>query len=203
MQKPTTNYQLPTTESPLVVIVGETASGKSALAMELARQFEGEILCADAMTVYTGFDIGTAKPSARDQAEITHHLLDIADPAQGFNAAQFKHLAERAITDIAAHGNYRLWSVAAGLYVDSLLYDYQFTDSPNIGERDVLNTMTLAELRLLAESRGFDTTSIDSANPRRLIRLIESGGKQAVCAPMRENTCVIGLRLDRENLNRV
>ena len=73
----------------LIVIVGETASGKSALAMEVARRFNGEIICADAMTVYKGFDIGTAKPSEKDRADVPHHLLDVADAAEGFTAAEF------------------------------------------------------------------------------------------------------------------
>lgn len=82
--------------APMIVVVGETASGKSALGLQLARQFGGEIICADSMTVYPGFDIGTAKPNAAERAEVRHHLLDIADPAGGFSAAQFQQLAQAA-----------------------------------------------------------------------------------------------------------
>lgn len=186
--------------SPLVVIVGETASGKSALGMELAERFGGEIICADAMTVYPGFNIGTAKPSETDRAKVPHHLLDIADPAQGFSAAQFKQEAERAIADILARGKLPIMVGGSGLYIESVLYNYQFNVLPNTGERDVLNTMSLAELLVLARERGLDTTGIDAANPRRVMRLIETNGLKAVRSDLRENTCVIGIRTNREQL---
>src|SRR5260221_12585582 len=85
---------------PLIVIVGETASGKSVLAMELAQKFNGEIICADSRTVYKGMDIGTIKPSKTDQQKIAHHLLDVITPSQTFTAANFKKLANQAIKEI-------------------------------------------------------------------------------------------------------
>ena len=188
------------THCKLVVIVGETASGKSALAMDIARRFNGEIICADAMTVYQGFDIGTAKPSENDQAEVPHHMLDVASPTTGFSAAQFKAQAEQAIHAISARGKLPVLVGGSGLYVDSVLYDYAFLPSPNIGERDVLNTMELADLLTLAHDRGLDTSSVDTANKRRVIRLIENGGAVARRAPLRPQTCIIGLRTERDNL---
>jgi tRNA dimethylallyltransferase len=188
------------THCKLVVIVGETASGKSALAMDIARRFNGEIICADAMTVYQGFDIGTAKPSENDQAEVPHHMLDVASPTTGFNAAQFKTRAEQAIHAISARGKLPVLVGGSGLYVDSVLYDYAFLPSPNIGERDVLNTMKLADLLMLAHDRGLDTSGIDTANKRRVIRLIENGGAVAQRAPLRPQTCIIGLRTERDSL---
>lgn len=188
------------THCKLVVIVGETASGKSALAMDIARQFNGEIICADAMTVYQGFNIGTAKPSENDQAEVPHHMLDVASPTTGFNAAQFKTLAEQAIHAISARGKLPVLVGGSGLYVDSVLYDYAFLPSPNIGERDVLNTMQLADLLMLAHERGLDTSGIDIANKRRVIRLIENGGAVAQRAPLRPQTCIVGLRTERDSL---
>ncbi len=188
------------THCKLVAIVGETASGKSALAMDIARRFNGEIICADAMTVYQGFDIGTAKPSENDQAEVPHHMLDVASPTTGFNAAQFKAQAEQAIHAISARGNLPVLVGGSGLYVDSVLYDYAFLPSPNIGERDVLNTMELADLLTLAHYRGLDTSGIDTANKRRVIRLIENGGAVAQRAPLRAETCIIGLRIERDSL---
>jgi tRNA dimethylallyltransferase len=109
--------------APLIVIVGETASGKSALAMELAQKFDGEIICADSWTVYKGFDIGTAKPTAADRKLVPHHLLDVADPAVGFSAAVFQRMAKQVIEDITARGKIPLLVGGTGLYVDSILYD--------------------------------------------------------------------------------
>ena len=184
----------------LVVVVGETASGKSALGMELARKFNGEIICADAMTVYKGFDIGTAKPSKDDRAEVPHHMLDIVDAASGFSVAAFKRRAEEAIADVAARGRLPIMVGGSGLYIDSVLYDFQFVSSANSDERDVLNTMSLSELLSVARMRGLDTCRIDAANPRRVIRLIETNGATPERSTIREHTCLIGLQIDRAAL---
>jgi tRNA dimethylallyltransferase len=127
----------------LVVIVGQTASGKSALAMELARQFDGEIICADSRTVYRGMDIGTAKPSAEDRAKVPHHLLDVVDPDERFTVVEFKRLTEVAITDISVRGKLPIMVGGTGLYVDSVLFDYQF--SVEGSERDPANPRHLKQ----------------------------------------------------------
>lgn len=196
----TTNNKLPISDSQLIAIVGETASGKSALAMEIARRFDGEIICADAMTVYRGFNIGTAKPSETDRLAVPHHLLDIADPAQGFNVAAFQQLASRAMADIWSRGRVPILVGGSGLYIDSVLYDYELQPSPNIDERDVLNTMELAELLALALSRGLDISGVDVRNKRRVIRLIENGGIASARAPLRPHTCIVGMHIERNEL---
>lgn len=114
-------------KTPLVVIVGETASGKSALAMEIALRFNGEIICADSRTVYTGMDIGTAKPSATDQQLVRHHLLDVVRPNEKFSVADFKGLTLAAIADISGRGKLPIMVGGTGLYIDSVLFDYQFS----------------------------------------------------------------------------
>src|SRR5476651_1891671 len=111
---------------PLVVIAGETASGKSALALQLARQFNGEIICADSWTVRREADIGTAKPSAAEQALVPHHLLDVAGPDEDFTAAVFKRLANKAIKEIAGRGRLPIMVGGTGLYVDGVIYDFNF-----------------------------------------------------------------------------
>ncbi|HSX46740.1 MAG TPA: tRNA (adenosine(37)-N6)-dimethylallyltransferase MiaA [Patescibacteria group bacterium] len=116
------------TEPILIAIVGETASGKSALALELAQHFNGEIVCADSRTAYQGMDIGTVKPSVADRHLIKHHLLDVAAPDQKFNVAQFKTLANEAITDISKRSKLPIMVGGSGLYVDSILFDYRFDD---------------------------------------------------------------------------
>src|SRR5438132_7918182 len=89
---------------PLIAIVGETGSGKSALAMALAKNYSGEIICADSWTVRKRVSIGTAKPSPSERAQVPHHLLDIVEPCQDFSAALFKRLATRAMQQIHARG---------------------------------------------------------------------------------------------------
>jgi tRNA dimethylallyltransferase len=110
----------------LIVIVGTTAAGKSAAAMHIAQEYNGEIICADSRTVYKGMDIGTAKPSVEDQATVPHHLLDIVEPNQPFTAAQFQKLANQAIADIQSRGKLPIMVGGTGLYVDSILYNYDF-----------------------------------------------------------------------------
>ncbi len=117
--------------APLIVILGETASGKTAAGLQLAQQIDGEIICADSRTIYKGMDIGTAKPTLKEQHLVKHHLLDILEPDQKFSAAEFKRRANKLIDEIWARGKFPIVVGGTGLYIDSLLFDYQF----NIGER--------------------------------------------------------------------
>lgn len=127
---------------PLIVIVGETASGKTALGIELAKKFNGEIICADSRTIYRGMDIGTAKPSQAEQAGIPHYLLDIRDPDERYSVADFKADALQAIADISARGKLPIMVGGSGLYIDAVLYDYQFADPA--AARDPQNPRHLA-----------------------------------------------------------
>lgn len=185
---------------PLIVIVGETASGKSALALELAERFDGELICADSWTVYTGFDIGTAKPTPEERARVPHHLLDVADPAVGYSAAIFKRQAQAAIADIASRGKLPIMVGGTGLYIDSVLYDYSFLPASDPAERAELNALSLEELLSRAESLGLDTDGIDLRNKRRVIRLIENDGNRPTKGPLRENTLIIGLQRPLDEL---
>lgn len=186
--------------SPLVVIVGETASGKTALAIELARRLGGEIICADSWTVYKGFDIGTAKPTAREQAGIPHHLLDVADPEEGFSAAVFQRMAKQKIDEITARGNMPIMVGGTGLYADSILYDYSFMPVSDPVQRERLNGMTLEALLQHAAALGLDTSGIDERNKRRVIRLIENNGVMPTKQPLRNNTAVLGIRRPQDEL---
>lgn len=105
----------------MVVVAGPTAAGKSALALRLARRFDGEIVSADSMQVYRQLDVGTAKPGAAERAEVVHHLLDVAEPDEQFSAGRFAELAHAAIADILARGRRVFVVGGTGLYLRALL----------------------------------------------------------------------------------
>jgi tRNA dimethylallyltransferase len=183
--------------SPLIVVVGETSSGKSALALELAKRFDGELICADSWTVYRDFDIGTAKPTIAEQAVVPHHLLDVADPRTGFSAVLFQKLAQRAIADIASRGKLPIMVGGTGLYIDSVLFDYSFLPPSDPGVRSELNAMDLEQVLARANKLELDTTGIDLRNKRRVIRLIENNGQRPVRHDIRPNTLVLGIAVER------
>ena len=184
----------------LLVIVGETASGKSALAMRLAKKYDGELICADSLTVYKGFNIGTAKPSYKEQAEVRHHLLDVTTAEKGFAAPEFKHLAEEAIADIQSRGKVPIVVGGSGLYIDSLLYDYEFLEKSDPLERQKLNEMELSEVISLAQAKGLSLEGIDLRNKRRVIRLVENEGRLPAKSALRHGALVLGLKVERAEL---
>jgi tRNA dimethylallyltransferase len=186
--------------APLIVVVGETASGKSALSLELAKKFNGELICADSWTVYKGFDIGTAKPSNLERAMVPHHLLDVADPRGGFSAVIFQQLAQAAIDAIHRRGRLPILVGGTGLYIDSVIYNYGFLSAPPPELREKLNGMPLAEVLELAKSKGLDTSGIDVRNKRRVIRLIENEGALPTRKPLRPNTLILGIQTPRDTL---
>jgi tRNA dimethylallyltransferase len=107
--------------APLVAIVGPTASGKSALALRLARERRGEIVSCDSLQVYRGLDIGSAKATSAERDEVPHHLLDVADPGQGFSAADYARLARAALDGVRARGRLPVVAGGTGLYLRALL----------------------------------------------------------------------------------
>ena len=186
----------------MVVIVGETASGKSALAMEMAKKFNGELICADSSTIRKDLDIGSAKPSKEDQQLIKHHLLDMAKPDEVFSAAKFKQLAQKAIKDISNRDKLPILVGGSGLYVDSILYDYEFLPPADLKERDLLSKLSVKDLLSVARGRKLDVSEIDTANKVRLIRFIQTNGKLPKKRSLRKNTLIIGLKTNREDLNK-
>lgn len=160
----------------LLVVVGPTASGKSALAMRLAKELGGEIICADSLTVYKHMDIGTAKPTKADQKEIKHWGLDLVGPGQRFTAAQFKHNAQGWVADIQSRSKLPIVAGGTGLYVDSLIFDFSFGGSANPKQRRKLEKLTSDELQNLIKHKAYLMPS-NTQNRRHLIRTIERKGK--------------------------
>jgi tRNA dimethylallyltransferase len=186
----------------LLVIVGETASGKSDLALKVAKAYRGEIISADSWTVYKGFDIGTGKPTTTQQKAVKHHLLDVRQPTDGFNAPMFKDLAEKAINDIQKWGKLPILVGGTGLYIDSVLYDFGFLPDVSRQERAKLDSMHIGALIELAEELNIDLSGIDIRNKRRIIRAIEAKGEKPTRSGLRAGTLIIGLQLSREVLRK-
>jgi tRNA dimethylallyltransferase len=188
------------TTGPLLVIVGETASGKSSLALQIATHFKGEIICADSWTVRRGTNIGTAKPTDAERNVIPHHLIDVVDPDEEFTAAIFKRLAIESINDITSRGKLPILVGGTGLYVDSILYNYEFLPPGDRKARELLNSLSCEELLSKISEAGLGLGNVDIRNKRRLIRLLETQGARQVKHSLRSNTLVIGLKLSQDIL---
>jgi tRNA dimethylallyltransferase len=185
--------------SPLLVIVGPTASGKSALAMNVARAVDAEIICADSRTVYKGMDIGTAKPSLADQEEIRHHLLDIVDPREPFSVALFKQLAQQAVNDISSRGKMPILVGGTGLYIDAVIFDYKFGKKPNSKERLKLLENDVDQLQQICVTSRVNLPE-NALNKRHLVRTIELGGQIKDPKKIRDNTLVVGITTSKDIL---
>jgi tRNA dimethylallyltransferase len=184
----------------LLVIAGSTASGKSDLALKIAKAHRGEIISADSWTVYKGFDIGTSKPTTTQQKAVKHHLLDVREATDGFNAPMFKESAEKAIKDIQKRGKLPILTGGTGLYIDSVLYDFGFLPSVSPRERERFNRMSLPELIEIAQLQNIDLTDIDTRNKRRVIRAIEAKGEKPTKKQLRPGTLMVGLQPGAEEL---
>lgn len=190
-----------TKASPLLVIVGETASGKTALSLALARKFNGEIIAGDGRTIYRGMDIGTAKPTAKERRTVPHHLIDELDIGQPITAALFKQKVVAAIEHIHAKGKLPILVGGNGLYIDSVLFDYAFNVPVNPTERLRLQQLSVNELQTEMKARGIALPENDQ-NPRHLMRALETNGQAAKRGPLRPDTLVLGTELEREVLKR-
>lgn len=207
-------------KKPLVVIVGPTAVGKTDLSIKLAQKLNAEIISADSMLVYRGMDIGTAKPTAAEMCNITHHLIDIVDPFENFSTAEYKDLAKKSIDDIISRNKLPIVAGGTGLYINSLLNNYDFTPATN-------DDNYREELKQLACEKGneylhsmlekIDYPSFVRIHPndlRRTVRALEVyhfTGKtityyqeESKKIPSEYNFAMVGLTIDRSMLyNRI
>lgn len=184
---------------PLIVIVGETASGKTQLALEMAARFNGEIIAGDSRTLYKGMDIGTAKPTTAERQLVRHHLLDISTPDKAITAKEFRQLADAAIADIMGRGKVPFLVGGTGLYIDAVLFGFSFAGEPDLQWRQKAADMEIAELQSALLERGIPLPS-NKQNPRHLIRQLETGGQPGNNHQLRDNTLIIGLQVERDIL---
>lgn len=184
----------------VIAIVGPTAAGKSAVAMRAAEAIGGEIVSADSRQVYRGMDIGTAKPSAREQARVRHHCIDLVDPGTRYDAARYQRDARVALADIADRGVRAYVVGGTGLYVRALLDDLRLATRPaDPAVRAALEARGAAEggARLHAELARIDPESagrVDARNVRRVIRYLEIA-TLAGAVPLGRSTGVDALRI--------
>ncbi|MEK7163024.1 MAG: tRNA (adenosine(37)-N6)-dimethylallyltransferase MiaA [Patescibacteria group bacterium] len=170
------------TSHKIIVVLGPTASGKSELAVKIARKFNGEIISADSRQVYYGLNIGSGKvlrdkkiPKSYFYKEIPHHLLDVASPKRTFTVAQYQKLAKKALKEIIKRGKIPIICGGTGLYIDALIYDYQL---PNVPPQPKLRKQLEKKLteELFQQLQKLDprrAKNIDKNNRRRLIRALE------------------------------
>jgi tRNA dimethylallyltransferase len=182
----------------LVVILGQTATGKTALAIELARKHNGAIICADSRTIYKGMDIGTAKPSQVEQNSIQHYLLDVVEPNQSFSVVEFKTLCQKYIAKIREEGKVPIIVGGSGLYLDAFLYDYKFRNTTGL---DVSEMTDDQKLELAQELYPQEILKIDSKNIRRVEQLLTRGPVNTNDRRHIKIACkIIGLELDKLTL---
>jgi len=163
----------------VIVLAGPTASGKTALSLELARIYNGEIVSADSMQVYRGMDIGTAKATPEEQAKAVHHMLDVADPGESFSVSRYVEMADSCCRDILSRGKTPVITGGTGLYIDSLISGRSFSDGA--GESPLREEL-YAEYdekgggHMLERLAQFDPARAQKLHPsdrRRIVRAIE------------------------------
>jgi len=162
-------------ENKLIVIVGPTASGKSDLAVKIAKKIGGEVISADSRQIYAGMDIGSGKITKKEMMGIPHHLLGVANPRRQFSVARFKKLANEAIKKIRSENKVPILCGGTGLYIQSVVDGILIPEvKPNFLLRSKLSRKTTAQLyEMLKKMDPRRAGSIDKFNPRRLIRAIE------------------------------
>lgn len=199
----------------VIAIVGPTASGKTGLSVELAKAVDGEIINGDALQVYRGLDIGTAKITEEEKDGIPHHLFDLKEPAESFSVAEYQTVVRKKIKSIQSRGKMPIIVGGTGLYVQSVLYDFRFTEEASdlaVRKRLEHELQEQGAEKLyarLVKADPLDAQKIHPNNHRRIVRaleIIEVTGKtkgdheQQTGNQALFNHLLIGLELERELL---
>lgn len=196
----------------VVAIVGPTASGKSALAMDVAELINGEIIGTDSMQAYRGMDIGTASPSEADRARVRHHMVDVWDIDRAVTVVEFRDRARAAIEDVHSRGKVPVVVGGSGLYVRAVLEEMDFPGTdPNVRgywESELASKGASALHALLAERDPDAAAAIEPGNGRRIVRALEVGDitGEPFIAQLPDPvdaypTLRIGMRIDRSELD--
>jgi tRNA dimethylallyltransferase len=200
-------------EPPIVAVVGATAAGKTDLSLELARRLDGEIVNTDAMAVYRGMDIGTAKPSEAERQEVAHHLLDLLDVTEPLTVAEFQGWAREVIAEVRGRGRTPVLVGGSALYTRAVLDRFEFPGTdPEVrrGLEDELAAVGPTELHhRLAEADPVAAARILPDNGRRIVRALEvvtiTGRPFSASLPEHEyadaRTVQIGVDIDRPTLD--
>ena len=198
----------------LIVVVGPTAVGKTALSIELAKKYQGEVISGDSMQIYRGLDIGTAKVTAAEMQGIPHHLIDIRDSHESYSVAEFQKEARELITAIHQRGHLPIVAGGTGLYIQALLYDYQLgaaeESEPSVRQRYQQEAARIGREALWQKLNALDplaAAKIHYNNERKVIRaleVLETTGT-SIAAPTTVPEAVydyfmIGLSTDRQLL---
>lgn len=195
----------------VLVIVGPTAIGKTALSVDLARRFNGEIINGDSIQVYRGLNIGSAKVTENEKKGIVHHLLDYKDLTERYDVATFQKDAREKIREINERGKTAVVVGGTGLYIKALLYDYEFVENPINIDENKYNDLNNEQLhQRLKELDKESAKAIHPNNRKRIIRaliLAESGTKKSTqedkqAGVMIYDVKIIGLTMDRQRLKK-
>ena len=162
----------------IICVVGPTASGKTKLAVQLAKACGGEVVSCDSMQIYRHMDIGTAKPTREEMDGVPHHLIDIIEPDEDFSVGKYVQLADRCVQDILSRGKTAIIAGGTGLYVDSLIAGRRFAPVPQTGKREALEAQLreaggAAMLERLREIDPAAAARLHPADEKRIIRALE------------------------------
>ncbi len=162
----------------IICVVGPTASGKTAFAVRLAQSLGGEVISCDSMQIYRRMDIGTAKPTVEEMAQIPHHMIGIVEPNEDFSVGKYVQMADAVLQDVLARGKTAVICGGTGLYVDSLIAGRSFAPYPATGKREALEKRAAEEgigplLARLCEVDPASAARLHASDEKRIIRALE------------------------------